>query len=65
MKDWKWASVRGCPDRMMAAKSHSISSVHRQLMITELALGHTFVEVSFVEVLRSGYVHVVQASDLQ
>jgi hypothetical protein len=27
MKDWKWASVSGCPERMMAAKSHSISSV--------------------------------------
>jgi hypothetical protein len=27
MNDWKWASVRGWPERMMAAKSHSINSV--------------------------------------
>ena len=26
MNDWKWASVNGCPERMIAAKSHSINS---------------------------------------
>lgn len=34
MKDWKWASVRGCPDLMMAAKSHSMSSALVSALLT-------------------------------
>lgn len=71
MKDWKWASVKGCPERMMAAKSHSISSVrivkdyHPLSSHVESHLGPTLIEICFIKVIRSGDVHIVQACNLR
>jgi hypothetical protein len=71
MKDWKWASVKGCPERMIAARSHSMSSASCRsarcpsfVLVCPLFLSLTLVQVCFVEVVRSGNVHVVQAGDV-
>lgn len=70
MKDWKWASVKGWPDRMIAARSHSMSSVIESLALCSPYTGFggvrapTFVEVGLVEVVGPGNVHVVEAGDL-
>lgn len=65
MKDWKCASVRGWPERMIAAKSHSISSGQGQkASATAPPAGHTFVKICLVEIIRPWNVHIIQASDL-
>lgn len=72
MKDWKWASVRGWPERMMAARSHSISStpryqhsanIHLRLKI-DMCTCLTFVQIRLIEVIRPGNVHIVKTGDV-
>jgi hypothetical protein len=66
MKDWKCASVRGCPDRMMAARSHSMSSIleldlnHRHPLLGS----HTLIQISFVKVVRSWNIHIIETRNL-
>jgi hypothetical protein len=67
MKDWKWASVRGWPERMMAARSHSMSSARLSALAGVRGAGQdrTLVKVALVEVVWAGDVHVVETCDLQ
>jgi hypothetical protein len=65
MKDWKWASVKGWPERIMAARSHSINSAALSALCYVAGLeSRTLVEVAFVEVVGTGYVHVVETGNL-
>jgi hypothetical protein len=65
MKDWKWASVRGWPDRMIAARSHSINSGCISLRIRQNGFGvRTFIEISLIEIIRPRNIHVEQTSYL-
>lgn len=68
MKDWKWASVNGWPERMIAARSHSINSAGlsvRLYPIYNSRAAPTLIEICFVKVVRSGNIHIVQACDLE
>src|SRR5690242_17059622 len=69
MKDWKWASVRGWPERMMAARSHSMSSGGGSALGGGrgggAGAGRTLVEIALVEVVRARDVHVVETGNLQ
>ena len=62
MKDWKWASVNGWPDLMMAARSHSMSSETLSAFLI-LPKGrasiHAFVEIALVKIVRPRNIHVV------
>jgi hypothetical protein len=65
MNDWKWASVNGWPERIIAAKSHSINSAASSAWChNKVAKGRTLVEIALVEVVRAGNVHVVEAGNL-
>lgn len=70
MKDWKWASVRGWPDLMMAAKSHSINSIRTTSVSSRPASKQyvyrvcTLIEICLVETVGPGYVHIIQTGDI-
>ena len=64
MKLWKWASVRGCPERMIAARSHSMSSKPISIWSENSIVRITFVEIGLVEIVRSWNIHIVETSDL-
>lgn len=64
MNDWKCASVKGWPERMMAAKSHSMSSaaISKRAWFNMVRL--TFIEIGLVEIVRLGDIHVIEACNL-
>lgn len=66
MKDWKCASVKGWPERMIAARSHSINSAIASDIswCIYACKQRTLVKICLVEVLRAGDVHIVEACNL-